>query len=147
MAKLKICYVVPYNRLPQDVRLELDELDRMRTGRIKGALGLKTGGLRLPLKVHEHVVQLQTRNIGELSRRKELMQFIDLPAPKTPHHEEITTRGLAQWLTHVHVDRNKNLVFTREAPKYKGKEIIPRALKPATWRFRMKVPTQLYRLG
>ncbi len=93
----------------------------------------------------EKAVIHETRKLGKLVGKRaayELIPLIELPPAKTAHHEEVTTAGLASMLTHAHVDRKGNIVFTRES-KYAGREIIPKALKPTTWRWRMKVPLRV----
>lgn len=143
MAKLKRSYVAPYGNLPAEVRLRVDFINKLRGMRLKSAatMGLATRGI--PARALEKTIIHETGKLGELIRRKELAQFIELPSPKTAHHEEITTTGLASTLTHAHVDRKGNIVFTKEARELVGKEIIPRALKPGTWRWRMKVPIRM----
>ena len=143
MAKLKRRYVAPYGNLPHDVRLRIDFINRLRGMRLKSAatMGLATRGIKA--RALEKTIVHETGKLGELIRRQELTQFIELPSPKTAHHEEITTTGLAGTLTHAHVDRKGNIIFTKESPGLVGKEIIPKALKPGTWRWRMKVPIRL----
>lgn len=139
MAKIKSRYVAKYAHVGKvtDVKAALDKLGELRLKRATSALNPTR------YKKYERAIVYETRKIGDLIREYGLWSFINVPPPRMIHHEEIheSTKALGEAvLTHAHIDRNKNIVFTKEKRSLIGKEIIPTALNPTSWRWRMKVP-------
>jgi hypothetical protein len=162
-------YVLSYRKLPEDLRKQVDYINKLRNYRAIGggltAVGLGAllagAGKTAPVATAitgggaahavERIIVHETKRLGELLRSRYSVRPIYAPAYHTEHplRLEIESRvELKHPLTepvepgeasHFHIDRNKNLVFTSEL-EHAGSEIVPKALRPSTWRWRMKVP-------
>ncbi len=101
------------------------------TGRPEIISAGATAGLAAMIADAEHSIVDNTSRMGiALVQSKKMAKTVEAMA-----------RG---GFTHAHMDGKGNLVFTRDAKRI-GKVIVPKVLKPTTWRWRMKVPIPVIR--